>query len=41
MGIKILFRIDIYFTNYLLAVQVDEKGYTDRDLFLRRKDKKH
>ena len=37
----ILFRIDVYFTEYLLAVEIDEKGHTDRDLFLRRKYKKH
>ena len=28
----ILFRIDIYFTKYCLAVEIDEKGHTDRDL---------
>ena len=28
----ILFRIDVYFTEYLLVVEVDEKGHTDRDL---------
>ena len=28
----ILFRIDIYFTEYFLAVEIDEKGQTDRDL---------
>ena len=28
----ILFRIDIYFTEYSLAVETDEKGHTDRDL---------
>ena len=28
----ILFRIDIYFTEYYLAVEIDEKGHTDRDL---------
>ena len=27
----ILFRIDIYFTKYCLAVEIDEKGHTDRD----------
>ena len=38
----ILFRIDVcYFTEYLLAVEIDEKGHTDRELFLRRKCKKH
>ena len=28
----ILFRIDVYFTKYSLAVEIDEKGHTDRDL---------
>ena len=28
----ILFTIDVYFTEYLLAVETDEKGHTDRDL---------
>ena len=28
----ILFRIDIYFTKYCLAIETDEKGHTDRDL---------
>ena len=27
----ILFRIDIFFTKYCLAVEIDEKGHTDRD----------
>ena len=36
----ILFRIDVSLTKYLLAAEMDEKGHTDRDLFLRRKDKK-
>ena len=26
-----MFRIDIYFTKYCLAVEIDEKGHTDRD----------
>ena len=26
-----LFRIDVCFTEYLLAVEVDEKGHTERD----------
>ena len=30
----ILFKIDLYFTEYLLAVEIDEKGYTDKDLIL-------
>ena len=28
----ILFRIDICFTKYFLAVEIDEKGHTNRDL---------
>ena len=27
----ILFRIDVYFNEFLLAVEIDEKGHTDRD----------
>ena len=27
-----MFRIYIYFTKYCLAVEIDEKGHTDRDL---------
>ena len=27
-----LFRIDVYFNRLLLAVEIDEKGHTDRDL---------
>ena len=37
----ILFRTDVYFNEYVLAVEIDEKSHTDRDLNLRRKDKKH
>ena len=39
----ILFRIDVYFTEYFLAVEIDEKGRTDRrrNLFLKKKDKRH
>ena len=36
----ILFRIDIYFSEYSLAVEIDEKGHTDRDFILKKKDKK-
>ena len=32
-----LFRIDIYFTEYSLAVEIDEKGHTDRDLIFEQK----
>ena len=28
----ILFRIDVYFTEYLLAVEIDEKVHKDREL---------
>ena len=37
----ILFRINIYFNKYLLAVEIDEKDHTDRDLIFEKKDKKH
>ena len=30
-GEYIIFRISIYFTEYCLAVEIDEKGHTDRD----------
>ena len=33
----ILFRIDIYFTEYSLAVEIDEKCHTDRDLMFEKK----
>ena len=36
----ILFRIDVYFTEYLLAVEIDEKGHTDRDVILEEKRQK-
>ena len=36
----ILFRIDIYFTEYFLAVEIDEKGHTDRDLIFEEKIQK-
>ena len=38
----ISFRIDTYFTKYCLAVEIDEKGHTDRDPeFEKKKDKRH
>ena len=37
----ILFRIDVYFTEYLLAVEIDEKRTVAETLFLRRNYKKH
>ena len=33
----ILFRIDVYFFEYLLAVEIDKKGLTDRDLIFEEK----
>ena len=33
----ILFRIDYYFTKYLLTVEIDEIGHTDRDLIFEKK----
>ena len=36
----ILFKIDIYFTKYCLAVEIDEKGHTDRDLEFEEKRQK-
>ena len=36
----ILFRIDIYFTKYFLAVEIDEKGHTDRDFIFKEKRQK-
>ena len=32
--------IDVYFTEYLLAVEIDEKGHTDIDLIFEEKRKK-
>ena len=36
----ILFRIDVYFTKYSLAVEIDEKSHTDRDLIFDEKRQK-
>ena len=33
----ILFRIDIYFSECFLAVEIDEKGHTDRDIIFKEK----
>ena len=35
-----MFRIDIYFTKYCLAVEIDEKDHTDRDLIFEEKRQK-
>ena len=36
----IIFRIDVYFTEYCLAVEIDEKGHTDRDSIFEQTRKK-
>ena len=36
----ILFRIDVYLTEYLFAIEIDEKCYTGRDLIFERKRQK-
>ena len=36
----ILFRIDVYFSEYSLAVEIDEKGHTDRDFIFEEKGQK-
>ena len=36
----ISFRIDVYFAEYLLAVEIDEKSHTDRDLIFEEKRQK-
>ena len=36
----ILFRIDVYFNKFLLTVEIDEKGHTDRDLIFEDKRQK-
>ena len=36
----ILFKIDIYFSECSLAVEIDEKGHTDRDLIFEKKRQK-
>ena len=33
----ILFRIDVYFNKFVLVVEIDEKGHTDRDLIFEEK----
>ena len=34
----ILFRIDVYFNKFLLAVEIDEKGPTGKDLIFEEKN---
>ena len=33
----ILFRVDVYFSECFLAVEIDEKGHTDRDIIFEEK----
>ena len=33
----IFLRIDVYFTKYCLAIEIDEKGHIDRDFDLKKK----
>ena len=37
---KYVFRIDIYFSKCFLAVEIDEKGHTDRDIIFEEKRQK-
>ena len=37
----IVFKFDIYFSEYRLAVEVDEEGHVDRDLIFEKKGKKY
>ena len=37
MGVYIFFRIDIYFSECFLEVEIDEKGHTDRDIIFEEK----
>ena len=37
----ILFRIDVYFTEYFLAVEIDEQNHEGENLFFKRKDKRY
>ena len=36
----ILFITDVYFNEFLLAVEIDEKGHTDRDIIFEEKRQK-
>ena len=36
----ILFRIDIYFSECFLALEIDEKGHTNRDIIFEEKRQK-
>ena len=40
MGVYIFFRIDIYFSECFLEIEIDEKGHTDRDIIFEKKRQK-
>ena len=40
ISINILFRIDIYCSEYFSAVEIDEKGHTDREILFEEKRQK-
>ena len=35
------FRIDVYFSKCFLAIEIDEKGHTEKDIIFEEKDKQH
>ena len=37
----ILFRTDVYFTEYFLVVEIDEQNHEGRELIFEKKDKRH
>ena len=40
MSVKIYYLELTFFREYFLAVEIDEKGHTDRDIIFEKKDKK-
>ena len=40
IGVYISSRIDFYFNKFLLLVEIDEKGHTDRDFIFEEKRQK-
>ena len=41
MGVNIYYLELIFILVCFSAVKIDEKGHTDKDIFLKKKDKKH
>ena len=37
----ILLRIDVYFSEYFLAVEIDEQNHEGREFIFEKKDKRH